>query len=122
MDSYLASNYEILIKTESFLKFKKKLFKSFVEKNDEKEEFLRRKFYKILDCYLCTNDFNHKYFSDIKIDFVLKELNDKFKNKNEGSYLIQGTNVGYIKDGNIIWVRYDNKYKDKEIKTYLDET
>ena len=116
---YLASNYEILIKTESYLKFKKNLFKNFVENNEEKEELLRRKFYKILDNYLFRKEINKKSFKDIKIEKLINELDDKFKNKKEGSFLVQGENIGYIKDGNIIWVRYNDKYKDEELKTFL---
>jgi hypothetical protein len=119
MDSYLASNYEILIKTESFIKFKKKLFKDFVDNNNDSEEFLRRKFYKILDCYLCNKEFNYKYFEGVDLKPILKELDNKFKKIKEGSFVVQGGNVGVMKDDNISWIRHNDKYSKDEITTFL---
>lgn len=120
MSSNLATNYEILVKTEPFLRFKKELFKKFLEKNKkEKEEVLRRKFYKIIDFYLGDKEVEKKSIEEEDVEFIIKELDTKFKQKNEGSFLVQGENIGYIENGEIRWIRYSDEYKNKEIETFL---
>lgn len=117
---YLASNYEVLIKTEPFLRFKKDLFKKLYGKCSLDEEVLRRKFYKFLDCYLHGKEINKKDFKDIKVNFLMKQMDDKFKKKKEGSFVVQGNNIGYRDNGNIKWVRYYDTYSSEDIKSYLD--
>lgn len=120
MSSHLASNYEILVKTEPFLKFKKELFKKFLNKNKgQKEEVLRRKFYKIIDYYLSSKIIDKKTFVKTDISFIIRELDKKFKHKKDGSFLVQGKNVGYIKEGYVHWIRYSSKYDDDELRTFL---
>lgn len=120
MNAHLATNYEILVKTEPFLRFKKELFKKFLGENrGQKEEVLRRKFYKIIDYYLSNKKIDKKNFDKMKITFILQELDNRFKKKKNGSFLIQGNNIGYIEDGYVRWIRYSSKYDKEEIKTFL---
>ena len=117
---YLATKYEILVKTEPFLKFKKELFKDFVKKSGRsKEEILRRKFYKILDLYLSDKEVAKTDFKKINIKFLLKKLDNRFKKINEGSFVIQGYNVGYVKNGTVAWIRYYEDYNNLGVKSFL---
>jgi hypothetical protein len=116
---YLATNYEILIKTEPFLKFKKELFKQFLKKNKKKEDVLRRKFYKILELYLGDKKIDKEDFKGVNIKCIIKELDLKFKKKKEGSFIMQGMNIGYIVNRKIQWIRYENKYSEDEVTTFL---
>lgn len=116
----LASNYEILVKTEPFLKFKKELFRELFENSKLDEEILRRKFYKFIDFYLHKKSIEGENFDGLDVDFLTERMDAKFKKMNEGSFVVRGHSIGYLKnDGEVQWVRYSEGYVDGEIKTYL---
>ena len=119
MTEILATNQEILVKTEPFLQFKKRLFKVLIEKSKLNEEILRRKFYKILDAYLSKAPIDNKEYEGINVKFLIKELDNKFKKKKDGSFVVQGLNVGYLSEGEIVWVRYSNDFANDDITTFL---
>jgi len=119
MTEILASNQEVLVKTEPFLQFKKKLFKVLIEKSGLNEEILRRKFYKILDAYLNRLPIDQKEYKGINIKFLMRRLDNKFKKQNNGSFVVQGMNVGYLDGDRIVWVRYSDEFSKEKIKTFL---
>ena len=113
--SMLASNLEVIVKTEPYLRFKKELFKDIVKDSDEDEEILRRKFYKLLETYLTDGEIKKSDFPGIKVSKIVRKLNKKFRDIGEGSFVLQGDNVGYIQEGKILWVRHDHAYDDQQI-------
>jgi len=123
MVGLFASNYEILVKTEPFLKFKKLLFKEYHDFCKGNEEKLRRKFYKILDSYLQSNGVpkvKEKELKESGFKFLIKKLNERFKQKKQGSFIKQGLNVGYInEEKSITWIRYMSEENSKEITAFL---
>jgi hypothetical protein len=119
MVSIFASNHEVLIKTEPFLKFKKRLFKNILDRTKINEELLRRKFYKLLDCYLNKREIDASEYKELKLSSIISELDEKFKTKHDGAFVTQGENVGYVEDNSVIWVRHTDDQEDKEIATFL---
>lgn len=118
MDFY-ASKHEVLVKTEPYLKFKKELFKYLLETSKVDEELLRRKFYKLLESYLSEDDISDSDYKGIDVKEIVKKLDRKFKSKKEGSFIVQGNSIGYIKNKEPFWVRFHMEDTDKEIKTFL---
>jgi hypothetical protein len=115
----LASNLEVLIKTEPYLKFKKNLFKVLAENSELKEEALRRKFYKLLDTYLSSKEIDKKEYKGVNLPVIIQHLDLKFKNVKEGSFIRQGSNLGYIKDSCVVWVRFNEIENQGKIEPFL---
>jgi hypothetical protein len=114
-----ASNLDILVKTEPFLRFKKVLFKKITKYKRGNEELARRNFYKALEDYLIQKRLTYSDYTGINVNLMVKELDKKFKKIQEGSFIIQENNVGYIKDKHIIWVRCLNPDSQEPIRTFL---
>ena len=119
MTEILATNQEILVRTEPFLKFKKRLFKELFQRSALSEEMLRRKFYKFLETYLSNSKIVREDYAGLDVRFLLRKLDEKFKKKKNGSFVVQGQNVGYIDGEEINWVRHDDDFTREEIRTFL---
>ena len=114
----IATSYEIIIKTEPFLNFKKQLYKKLIAENNQDEEVIRRKFYRFMDDYLKNRLLDKKFYSFTNFTKLVKIMDEKFRDIKEGSFIIQDSNIGYIENGNVRWVRFLSS-SNTDIRSYL---